>query len=154
MEHATPIVPKLDRSNPDQIVIGVRQDLILIPLSSFIIGFVSGLLTQSRLAGRQFLAENAHRLPTTVQGWYFYTKTKNYRVMYGGITGGLKTGARLGAWTVVFVGLQEGIEYSIKRVAPSALENVSTRWAAGGIAGVSLAAASSRLCGCFPLVTL
>jgi hypothetical protein len=140
------ILPTIDKSNPDQIQIGVRQDLILIPISAFIVGFVSGMLTSSRLAGRQFLAENAHRLPTTVQGWYFYTKTKNYRVMYGGITGGLKTGTRLGAWTLAFVGLQEGIEYSIKRVSPSGFDHVRTRWAAGGIAAISLAAASSQLC--------
>jgi hypothetical protein len=50
-------------------VAGLRQDLVLIPSSAFVLGFVSGLLTSSRLSGRQFLAENAHRLPTTVQGF-------------------------------------------------------------------------------------
>lgn len=47
---------------------GLRRDLTLIPLSSFVVGFTSGLLSSSRLSARQFLAENAHRLPTTVQG--------------------------------------------------------------------------------------
>jgi hypothetical protein len=46
----------------------IRQDLLLIPTASFTFGFVSGLMTSSRFAGKQFLAENAHRLPTTVQG--------------------------------------------------------------------------------------
>lgn len=54
---------------------GLRQDLVLIPLSSIIFGFVSGLLTSSRLASRQFLAENAHRLPTTVQGSVQFSPT-------------------------------------------------------------------------------
>jgi hypothetical protein len=49
-------------------VAGLRQDIVLIPVVSFVFGFSSGLLTASRLAARQFLAENAHRLPTTVQG--------------------------------------------------------------------------------------
>lgn len=53
--------------DPDSVG-GLRQDLVLIPASAWILGFVSGLMTSSRLSGRQYLAENAHRLPTTVQG--------------------------------------------------------------------------------------
>lgn len=140
---------------------GLRQDLVLIPVSAWVLGFTSGLVTSSRLSGRQFLAENAHRLPTTVQGcaraysrtyrsnsscrsWYFYQKTKNYRVMYGGVVGGLKAGTRLGAWTAAFVGLEEGVEYGVHRLLPG--NGYSTRWASGGVAGLGLAAAAGQLC--------
>lgn len=46
----------------------IRPDLVLVPLAASVFGFTSGLLNSSKLAARQFLAENAHRLPTTVQG--------------------------------------------------------------------------------------
>ncbi|KAI7826287.1 hypothetical protein BX661DRAFT_183746 [Kickxella alabastrina] len=32
-------------------------------------------------------AERAHRLPNTVQGWFFYQKWKNYRVVLGAMKG-------------------------------------------------------------------
>lgn len=137
-------LPSLDRNDLPRI--GIRQDLLLIPTSAFLFGFVSGLVTSSRLSGRQFLAENAHRLPTTVQGWYFYTKTKNYRVMHGGIKGGLKTGGRLGAWTLAFIGLEEGIEYGMRSVSSTGLEGWRTRSISGGISGLALASAATQIC--------
>jgi len=42
--------------------------VVLAPTSAFLFGFTSGLVSSSKLAAKQFLAENAHRLPTTVQG--------------------------------------------------------------------------------------
>lgn len=82
--------------------------LLLIPTCAASFGFVSGLLSGAKKSSLQFLAENAHRQPTTLQGWYFYNKTKNYRVALGGAKTGLFTAARLGAWTSGFVALKEG----------------------------------------------
>ncbi|ORY85389.1 hypothetical protein BCR35DRAFT_277936 [Leucosporidium creatinivorum] len=124
---------------------GLRSDLVLIPIAASAFGFVSGLLTSSRLAARQFLAENAHRLPTTVQGWYFYQKTKNYRVMYSGVLGGLKTGGRIGLWTATFVGLEEGIEAGVRRSLPDSAASYRTRWASGGLAGLGLATTAGQI---------
>lgn len=42
--------------------------LFLGPAAAFSFGFTSGVVSSSKLASKQFLAENAHRLPTTVQG--------------------------------------------------------------------------------------
>ncbi|KAK4054808.1 hypothetical protein OIV83_000732 [Microbotryomycetes sp. JL201] len=121
-----------------------RQDLVVIPLAASVFGFVSGLLTSSRLAARQFLAENAHRLPTTVQGWYFYQKTKNYRVMYNGLLGGFKTGAKIGLWTASFVGLQQAIDSGVRRTfTQSRYPAMPSRWASGATAGLGLAAAAN-----------
>ncbi|SCV68030.1 BQ2448_151 [Microbotryum intermedium] len=55
-------------SSTDAAVPSTRTDLVLIPLAGSTFGFVSGVLTSSQLASKQFLAENAHRLSTTVQG--------------------------------------------------------------------------------------
>ncbi|GAA5902091.1 hypothetical protein JCM6882_006699 [Rhodosporidiobolus microsporus] len=125
------------------------NDKVVIPVSAFVFGFTSGLVSSSKLASKQFLAENAHRLPTTVQGWYFYQKTKNYRVLYSGLKGGFRTGVRLGAWTTAFVMLQDGLDTAGRKAVAlyvpggeDRLEGVKTRWAAGGMAGAGLAAAA------------
>ncbi|CAO1628957.1 unnamed protein product [Parajaminaea phylloscopi] len=74
-----------------------------IPLTSLAIGFFSGIYSGSHKAGLVFMAENAHRRPDTVQGWYFYNKTKNYKVLLSGLGRGVSTGVRLASWTGVFV---------------------------------------------------
>ena len=52
----------------------------------------------ARHTGLVYLAENAHRRPETVQGWYFYNKTKYYRMILGGVQRGASTGMRLTGW--------------------------------------------------------
>jgi hypothetical protein len=47
-----------------------------IPLAGAILGFSTGFYQAAKRAGLVFMAENAHRRPDTVQGWYFYNKTK------------------------------------------------------------------------------
>ncbi|CAO1625913.1 unnamed protein product [Sympodiomycopsis kandeliae] len=82
-----------------------------IPLTAFGIGLVSGIFTTANQAGLVFLAENAHRKPTTMQGWYFYNKTKNYRVLWAATKGGLKGGIRLGLWSSLFTVIEGGSLY-------------------------------------------
>lgn len=65
--------------------------------------------------------------------------------MYGGVIGGLKTGTRLGLWTAAFVGIEEGIEISLRRTIPHH-EKYRTRWISGGIAGLGLAGAAGQIC--------
>lgn len=146
--------------------------LVLGPVSALIFGFTSGLVSSSKLASKQFLAENAHRLPTTVQGcvqlsrsrvdltsltsfplvarsWYFYQKTKNYRVLFAGLKGGLKTGARLGLWTGAFLGLEQAVDAGLRQglvLAGRRADEVRTTWAAGGAAGMGMAGAANWFC--------
>lgn len=47
-----------------------------IPMTGATLGFVAGFYTAATRSGLIFMAENAHRRPDTVQGWYFYNKTK------------------------------------------------------------------------------
>ncbi|KAJ1308508.1 hypothetical protein OPQ81_004212 [Rhizoctonia solani] len=79
-----------------KIQINVPARYYLVPGVCFTTGFVLGLTRGARHASLRFLAENAHRRPTTVQGWYFYKKTKNYRVMWGGLKGGAGGSLALG----------------------------------------------------------
>ncbi|GAA97065.1 uncharacterized protein L969DRAFT_238168 [Mixia osmundae IAM 14324] len=133
--------------HPDAIRINVPITLILTPICAGTFGFVSGLLTSAEKASLQFLAENAHRQPTTVQGWYFYQKTKNYRVLLGGARGGLLTGAKLAGWTTAFVGLEEVFwRHGFSRSRTSAAQPGSgwtgSRAASGACSGTLLAIAA------------
>ncbi|KAI7876341.1 hypothetical protein K492DRAFT_167245 [Lichtheimia hyalospora FSU 10163] len=73
-------------------------------------GFCLGSYLGGRQSGLQYLAENAHRLPTTVQGWYFYHKTKNYRMMLGGIKRGMLYGGRTGALCLMYGSVESTLD--------------------------------------------
>lgn len=73
-------------------------------------GFCMGSFLGGRQSGLQYLAENAHRLPTTVQGWYFYHKTKNYRVMLGGIKRGMQYAGRTGGLCLLYGTIEAGYD--------------------------------------------
>jgi len=81
----------------------------LVPGAALVVGSVIGIARGSRAASLRFLAENVHRPPTTVQGWYFYNKTKNYRVLYGGLKGAGAEASRLVAISLGYVGMEEGL---------------------------------------------
>jgi hypothetical protein len=49
-----------------------------------------GLFRGAGNAKLRYLAENTHKRPTTVRGWYFYNKTKNYQMMWAGLKEGGK----------------------------------------------------------------
>lgn len=84
--------------------------LVLLTGLTSVTTFLLGALQGGKLSGYQFLAENAHRLPRTHQGWYFYHKTKNYRVMYGGLRHGFRYAGRTAGWTLLFGALEAGID--------------------------------------------
>ncbi|SPO21873.1 uncharacterized protein UTRI_01861_B [Ustilago trichophora] len=127
----------------------------VLPSTAFGLGLISGVLTSGKRAGLVFMAENAHRLPDTVQGWYFYSKTKNYKVLLGAAKGGLKQGARLGIWTTGFCFAERFAELtrgSAQRQfsSSSAAEGkegfkVLGHWTDGALAGVGTAAAATAL---------
>ncbi|KAF8927324.1 hypothetical protein EDD21DRAFT_307388 [Dissophora ornata] len=82
--------------------------IVLITASASFWGFVLGGAIGSRQSGMQYLAENAHRLPKNMEGWYFYHKRKNYRMLWGA----LQRGSVYSAKTGVLVGLFEVLEAS------------------------------------------
>ncbi|KIY65446.1 hypothetical protein CYLTODRAFT_424353 [Cylindrobasidium torrendii FP15055 ss-10] len=68
--------------------------LLSLAPAAFLITASLGFIRSARASSLRYLAENAHRPPRTKQGWYFYQKTKNYRVLLAGIKGAAKDGAR------------------------------------------------------------
>ncbi|UZJ54707.1 hypothetical protein CBS101457_004027 [Exobasidium rhododendri] len=123
--------------------------MLAIPLTGFTLGFGAGLYGGAKRSSLVFMAENAHRRPDTVQGWFFYNKTKNYRVLLAGITSGLKTGARVGFWTLAYVGIEYGItrlQQDRARRQGGEAADIGARWIASGTAGLGIAGGASLLC--------
>ncbi|KAF5321833.1 hypothetical protein D9619_000973 [Psilocybe cf. subviscida] len=110
-------VPEADRAVQEQqeqrlkdaIHLNIPQRMMVLPTCAFIVGAALGITRGGRNAGLRFLAENAHNPPTTVQGWYFYNKTKNYKVILGGLKAGGAMGGLLGGLGLVYTGLEEGL---------------------------------------------
>ncbi len=99
-----------DGENGEAIRVYVPQRYLVVPGTAGLVGLSLGLMRGGRQASLQYLAENAHRQPRTVEGWYFYKKTKNYRVMWGALKEGGRESTRLGAIGLVWAGLEDGIE--------------------------------------------
>ncbi|KAH9918232.1 uncharacterized protein BXZ73DRAFT_53066 [Epithele typhae] len=88
--------------------INIPQRFLVLPGAAVLTGITIGLFRGSRTASLRFLAENAHRAPRTVRGWYLYNKSKNYRVALGGLKGAGAEAARLGLTAATWVGIEEG----------------------------------------------
>ena len=110
----------------------------LVPGAAIIVGSAIGLMRGSQKASLRFLAENVHRPPTTVQGWYFYNKTKNYKVLLGGLKGAGAEASKLGLVALGWVSLEEVIE----RVGWGQVKEIG---AAMGTAGVFSVVCESHL---------
>jgi len=99
------------RSNePYDVTPIVQSRYFVLPASAACIGVIIGAVRGSRLASLRFLAENAHRPPKTIRGWYLYNKTKNYRRMAAGLKSGGKDAIKLGVTAMVWVGIEDGLE--------------------------------------------
>ncbi|GMK57226.1 hypothetical protein CspeluHIS016_0400600 [Cutaneotrichosporon spelunceum] len=90
------------------------------------IGFFLGGRRGASKARLRFLAENAHRQPTTVQGWYFYTKTRNYRVFFAACKSGGQYSLGLGAAALAFTTLEEYIGYRREKHFPKQSDAFAT----------------------------
>ncbi|KAI5810388.1 hypothetical protein BZA77DRAFT_297850 [Pyronema omphalodes] len=101
---------------------------------SFLVGLFLGGSLGGRKAALQFRAENTHRAPTTTKGWYFYHKTKNYRVMYGGVLGGVRMGVGMAAWGAGFTIMEDAVDRLRGRV-DAGNTVVAAMGLAGGFAG-------------------
>ncbi|AEO69802.1 uncharacterized protein THITE_2120542 [Thermothielavioides terrestris NRRL 8126] len=81
--------------------------LPLASVLSFLAGFTLGTAQGGKAAGLRFRAEHAHKLPTSVRGWYLYHKSKNYHMAYGGILEGIKMGGKVSFWTTAMSAIEE-----------------------------------------------
>ncbi|PIA16808.1 hypothetical protein COEREDRAFT_41809 [Coemansia reversa NRRL 1564] len=80
----------------------VGDRMVTMTLVSGGCGAVLGGYLGAQQASRQYLAERAHRLPKTVEGWFFYHKWKNYRVTMGSVRGAFHYAPRLAGCVLMF----------------------------------------------------
>lgn len=105
-----PIIPGVIRKDESgRIHVDIPPRLFILPGVAFMVGSTIGIIRGGRATSLRFLAENAHRPPRTVKGWYFYNKTKNYKVILGGLKGAAKESTKLVAFSVGWVGIEEGL---------------------------------------------
>lgn len=129
-----------DRPQPRQIRVTVPQRFYILPGAAIVLGATLGFVRGSRRASLRFLAENVHRPPTTVQGWYFYNKTKNYRVLMGGLKESGLDAVKLGTTATGWVCVEEG------------MSRLDLPWAQNlkeVVAGVGTAGIFSLACECY-----
>ena len=88
--------------------IDIPRRYYLLPGAAVLTGITIGLFRGSRASSLRFLAENAHRAPKTVRGWYLYNKSKNYRVLLGGLKGAGADATKLGLTAAGWVAVEEG----------------------------------------------
>lgn len=77
--------------------------------SAAIVGGLLGFTEGSKRASLVFRAENAHRLPTSQKGWYFYHKSKNYNGMLGGAKEGAKMAFKTSIWVAGFITMEDAV---------------------------------------------
>ncbi|KTW26773.1 hypothetical protein T552_02774 [Pneumocystis carinii B80] len=97
--------------NDNRLNLPIISRLILYTSVTSLISLTLGSIVGGKKSGLRFLAENAHRLPKTIQGWYFYHKTKNYYIMLGGIKTGLKYAFRASFWVNSYLGIEYILDY-------------------------------------------
>lgn len=100
---------KMASDEKQRIELTIPRRVMVVPATAFVVGAAIGIMRGGRGASLRFLAENAHRQPRTVQGWYFYKKTKNYKVLFGALKGAGTEAGRLTALGLTYVGIEEGL---------------------------------------------
>ncbi|KAG1350344.1 hypothetical protein G6F62_003302 [Rhizopus arrhizus] len=100
-----------------------KPRVILMTTIGSLWGFGIGAFLGGRQSGLQYLAENAHKLPTTVQGWYFYHKTKNYKMMLGGMKKGMRYAGKTGGLCLLYGSLEAALDGA--RQEPDVLNSVA-----------------------------
>ncbi|CUM65470.1 uncharacterized protein PRCAT00003112001 [Priceomyces carsonii] len=81
---------------------------------SALIGGMTGLYEGIKTSSLRYLAENGHRLPRNVGGWYFYHKRKNYVMIINGCKEGVKLGLKFSTAVTGFFGLEWFIDSYVR----------------------------------------
>ena len=105
-------VPTHDVHASDRFHLGPRTRLEAFAATAGVIGAGAGFYERVKMLSLRYLTENAHRLPTTVGGWYFYHKKKNYVMITLGVKQACRTGIKYGAGVGGFFGLEAAIDYA------------------------------------------
>ncbi|GMM32206.1 hypothetical protein DAMA08_049510 [Martiniozyma asiatica (nom. inval.)] len=85
--------------------------IALFSLAASSMGAFGGMVHGWSQASLKYLAANAHRLPTSYNGWFFYHKRKTYYCTKNAMSLAFSTGARLGFWIGGIFSLEAGLDW-------------------------------------------
>lgn len=103
---------------------------------AFLTGFLLGGYSAAQRASLQFLAETQHEVPQTKAQALQYHRDKNYRMMAGFGTGGVKRGGQLAADAGGYLAVKKGLEVARKEINSGPSEHFDDM-IAGSIVGSS-----------------
>ncbi|KAG8834984.1 Diphthamide biosynthesis protein 1 [Serendipita sp. 400] len=129
-----------DKNDAIRIDLNVHPRMYILPMMGAAFGFSLGMIRGSRETRLQYLAENAHNAPRTVRGWYFYNKTKNYRMIMAGMSRGGKEAVKIGSIGLLWAGIEELVIRFIPAIEPikETIAGVSTATLFGTVARLGL----------------
>jgi hypothetical protein len=82
------------------------ERLFAMPFFSAILGFAVDGYSAGKMANYRYRAEHQHKKPKSIQQWYFYHKTKNYKVILESIYKGSRMTVKLSALSCSFLLLE------------------------------------------------
>ena len=138
------------QQHSDAIRVYIPPRYLILTSTTALTGLSLGVMRGGRTASLQYLAENAHRQPRTVEGWYFYKKTKNYRVMWGALKVGGREALRLGTAGLAWAALEDGFERAGGRIGGQVGDGLQRGREVG--AGVVAGGLVAGICECCLLV--
>lgn len=101
-----------DAAFEDRFGLPVAARLSLFGLGAGIIGGVGGMVHGWSQASLRYLAANAHRLPKSYNGWFFYHKRKSYYCAKSAMALAFTTGMRLASFVVGIFALEAGLDWA------------------------------------------
>lgn len=104
--------PETDVRRNERFHLAPRKRLEALVTTSGLIGAMIGFYDGVKISSLRYLTENAHRMPKTVGGWYFYHKKKNYVMIVAGVKKAITTSFKYGAAVGGFFGLEYLLDIS------------------------------------------
>ncbi|RCK62629.1 hypothetical protein Cantr_09066 [Candida viswanathii] len=115
-----------DANRNERFHLAPKERLLALVSTSALVGGLAGFYDGVRASSLRYLTENAHRLPKTVGGWYFYHKKKNYVMVVSGVKQAVRTGFKYGGAVGGFFGL----EYLLDTARGNTIDFLNTTTAA------------------------
>ncbi|KXN74637.1 hypothetical protein CONCODRAFT_34262 [Conidiobolus coronatus NRRL 28638] len=94
------------------------ERLFAMPVFSTLLGFAIDGYSGGKMASYRYRAEHQHKKPKSIQQWYFYHKTKNYKVILESIYKGSRMTAKLTALSCSFLVLEYCGDFVTDRKLP------------------------------------
>lgn len=101
-----------DASFEERFGLPVPARLALLGMGAGIVGAFGGMVHGWSQASLKYLASNAHRLPKSYNGWFFYHKRKSYYCATSAMATAFTTGLKLGAFVIGVFGTEAALDWA------------------------------------------